>query len=149
MVDSTNLTATCIGTPYYMSPDVLKRKPYSYKSDIWSFGCILYEMCNLRRPFEAQNQFSLSTKIWKGQYPSINASYSKQLRDLIAEMLTVNPVKRPTIIDVLNKPFLKKRLQNYVQNILNRNYPEADADDIFADTLREQAVMLKVDLSGC
>lgn len=44
---------TCIGTPYYMSPELFKNKPYSYKSDVWALGCVLYEICNLRHAFDA------------------------------------------------------------------------------------------------
>jgi len=39
---------TAIGTPYYLSPEICQEKPYNQKSDIWSLGCILYEMCTLR-----------------------------------------------------------------------------------------------------
>jgi hypothetical protein len=49
-------------------------------------------------------------KILKGSYPSIMPTYSKQLRDLIASMLAKKPQDRPTIIDVLNKPFIKTRV---------------------------------------
>lgn len=44
---------TCIGTPYYMSPELFKAQAYSYKSDVWALGCVLYEMCNLRHAFDA------------------------------------------------------------------------------------------------
>lgn len=44
---------TCIGTPYYMSPELFKNKPYSYKSDVWALGCVIYEMCNHRHAFDA------------------------------------------------------------------------------------------------
>ena len=40
------------GTPYYMAPEVLDGN-YNEKADIWSLGCVLYEMCTLRHPFEA------------------------------------------------------------------------------------------------
>jgi len=79
-------------------------------SDIWSFGIIIYEMCNLRLPFEAQRYESLAMKIMKGSYPSITPTYSKQLRDLIVSMLSVKPQNRPTIVELINKPFIKKRI---------------------------------------
>jgi serine/threonine protein kinase len=55
-------------------------------------------MCNLRRAFDAQNYNALAIKILKGSYPSITPTYSKQLRDLIGKMLSVNPSDRPTIV---------------------------------------------------
>ena len=67
-------------------------------SDIWSFGVIIYEMCNLRLPFEAQNYNALAIKIIKGLHPSITPTYSKQLRDLISSMLSLKPQNRPTIV---------------------------------------------------
>jgi NIMA (never in mitosis gene a)-related kinase len=36
-----------VGTPYYLSPEICENKPYSYKTDIWAIGCILYEICTL------------------------------------------------------------------------------------------------------
>jgi len=38
---------TVVGTPYYMSPEVCQSKPYTYKSDVWALGCVLYELCSL------------------------------------------------------------------------------------------------------
>jgi NIMA (never in mitosis gene a)-related kinase len=48
-------TVTQTGTPYYASPEVWNEEPYNYKSDIWSLGCVLYEMCMLKPPFRAEN----------------------------------------------------------------------------------------------
>jgi serine/threonine protein kinase len=67
-------------------------------------------MCNLRFPFEAQSYQGLAVKIMKGSYPSITPTYTKQLRDLITSMLSPAPINRPTIVDVINKPFIKKRI---------------------------------------
>jgi len=102
---------TCIGTPYYMSPELFKNKPYSYESDVWALGCVLYEMCNLRHAFEAQSLNGLALKILRGSYPSIISSYSKQLRDLITSCLSIKKKDRPKILDIINMPFVKKWIQ--------------------------------------
>lgn len=149
MLDTTqDIATTCIGTPYYMAPEVFKSKPYSYKSDIWSLGCILYEMCNLRRAFDAQNFNALAIKILKGTFPMIIATYSKQLRDLIYSMLKVNPNKRPTILEILNKPFIKKRVEKYIIDTFNRNSENSnDIEYTYLDTLKEQADLLGINLN--
>lgn len=48
-----NMAHTVVGTPYYLSPELCEEKPYNNKSDIWSLGCVLYELCTLKHPFEA------------------------------------------------------------------------------------------------
>ena len=55
-----------VGTPYCLSPEIVDRRPYSFKSDIWSLGVILYEMCALRPPFEADSMHHLCLKIVRG-----------------------------------------------------------------------------------
>lgn len=57
---------TQTGTPYYASPEVWKDKPYSFKSDIWSLGCVLYEMAALRPPFKATDMKGLYRKVVAG-----------------------------------------------------------------------------------
>lgn len=99
-------------------------------------------MCNLRFPFEAQSYQALAVKIMKGSFPSITPTYSKQLRDLITSMLSLKPHNRPTIIDVINKPFIKTRVEKYMNDMFNRNSNMIDYDDIYLDTLREQAATL-------
>ena len=53
------LLHTQTGTPYYASPEVWKDQPYDYKSDIWSLGCVLYEMTTLNPPFRASSMDKL------------------------------------------------------------------------------------------
>ena len=59
-------TVTQTGTPYYASPEVWNEEPYNYKSDIWSLGCVLYEMAMLRPPFRADTPDKLFKKIMIG-----------------------------------------------------------------------------------
>ena len=53
------LLRTQTGTPYYASPEVWMNKPYSFKSDLWSIGCVIYEMCELRTPFNGKDMDDL------------------------------------------------------------------------------------------
>lgn len=92
-----------IGTPYYLSPEVIHNKPYSFKSDIWSLGVLLYEICALKMPFDANNIPLLSLKIIKGTYNSLPISYSAELRSLVKSMLNLDETKRPNINEILSK----------------------------------------------
>lgn len=79
--------STQTGTPYYASPEVWKDKPYDIKSDIWSLGCVLYELCALQPPFQAKDMNGLCQKILKGGYTQIPAIYSGDLQNMIRCML--------------------------------------------------------------
>lgn len=57
---------TQTGTPYYASPEVWKDQPYNEKSDIWSAGCVLYEMAALKPPFTANDMAELYKKVIRG-----------------------------------------------------------------------------------
>ena len=49
------LANTIVGTPYYLSPEIIENKPYNFKSDIWSLGILLYEMMARKQPFSGAN----------------------------------------------------------------------------------------------
>lgn len=93
---------TLIGTPYYLSPEIVENKGYSYKSDIWSLGVLLYEMMALKMPFDANSLPMLTLKIMKGNYSPLPGSFSKDLRILVGRMLNVDPDKRPSADEILS-----------------------------------------------
>ena len=115
VLDSTcAMASTAIGTPYYLSPEICQNRKYSFKTDIWSLGCLLYEMTTLQHPFDAASLALLCRKIVRGTYPPVNYKYSRGLRDLIGKMLQKNPFERPTIHDVLNAPVVKSRIGRFL-----------------------------------
>lgn len=75
---------THVGTPYYMSPEQINDSHYNEKSDIWSLGCLLYEICALSPPFEATNQVQLAGKIRAGNFERVPARYSDELQRVIS-----------------------------------------------------------------
>ena len=72
--------STFAGTPYYMSPECLKSKGYNSKSDIWALGCLLYEMCCLRQPFQGESLMGLMYKICEGERPELPPDYDQSIR---------------------------------------------------------------------
>jgi hypothetical protein len=103
-----------------MSPEIFQNKPYSYKSDVWALGCVLYEMTTLNHAFDANSLNGLATKIVKGKYPPIHAKYTRYLRELIGQMLMINPQQRPDMDQILRKPFIKKHVINFFVDIASR-----------------------------
>ncbi|XP_027532546.1 serine/threonine-protein kinase Nek1 isoform X6 [Neopelma chrysocephalum] len=108
------LARTCIGTPYYLSPEICQNKPYNNKSDIWALGCVLYEMCTLKHAFEAGNMKNLVLKIISGPFPPVSVHYSYDLRNLLSQLFKRNPRNRPSVNSILEKNFLAKRVEKFL-----------------------------------
>jgi NIMA (never in mitosis gene a)-related kinase len=70
---------TQTGTPFYCPPEVWKDEHYNSKCDIWSLGCVIYELTSLKPPFLAKDIASLKSKVLKGVYPHIPSHFSKEL----------------------------------------------------------------------
>lgn len=95
---------TNVGTPFYMSPEMVNECKYNEKSDIWALGCLLYELCALAPPFDATNHLSLAVKINAGKFARIPAKYSEDLHRAIRWMLTLESAKRPSVEDLERIP---------------------------------------------
>ncbi|KAL4500532.1 hypothetical protein ABPG72_002956 [Tetrahymena utriculariae] len=109
---------TFIGTPYYLAPELVNSDPYTTKADIWSLGVLIYHLCTLKPPFEADNIPSLMIKISRGQFPPIPQIYSKELRYLVNEMLTVDHNQRPSALQILEKPLIKGRAMSLMSETI-------------------------------
>jgi NIMA (never in mitosis gene a)-related kinase len=75
-VPQSGFLTTQTGTPFYSSPEIWKNRPYDSKSDIWSLGCLIYEMVCLKPPFKASSMDELFRKVNKGIYAPIPSMYS-------------------------------------------------------------------------
>lgn len=112
VLDSTAAFAkTTIGTPYYLSPEICQERPYSWSSDVWAMGCILYEMAALRVPFDAPNIRALVSKITRGPMPVVPSRYTPDLARLCGDLLQREERKRPSSTDVLRYPIVQTEIR--------------------------------------
>ena len=84
-----------------MSPEQIAEEKYDHKSDIWSAGCVLYEIISLRAPFEATNKVQLANKIKQGKIERIPKQYSNELFEIIKQMISVQAADRPSCEDLM------------------------------------------------
>ncbi|KAK2959404.1 putative G2-specific protein kinase nimA [Blattamonas nauphoetae] len=100
---------TTVGTPYYLSPELVQGEPYNEKSDLWAFGCVIYELCTFRKPFEAPNQAALLMKIMQASPPPLPSdTYSATLIEIVMSFLNPEPKKRMSLRTLLEKPETQK-----------------------------------------
>jgi len=104
VLDASNLARTIVGTPYSLSPEICFNRPYGEKSDVWALGVLLYELCTLKRPFDATNPGSLVLQIICGQYIGIGEPYSGDLVFVSDWCLKRDATHRPTILQLLTHP---------------------------------------------
>ena len=116
LIKTSQMDHTQTGTPYYASPEVWSNKPYDYKSDIWSVGCIIYELCALKPPFRAVSLEELYKSVLKGKYDPIPSIYSKELNQIIAILLQVNTTLRPDVFKLLSNPLIMKKIDYSMMN---------------------------------
>ncbi len=133
-----------VGTPLYMAPECFKQNnKYSYKSDIWSLGCCIYEMCNLKHAFEGNFFPAVSVKISEGKRAPLNKRYSDDLKYLVDSMLDLNFNHRPNISNILKRPFIKGKAGEYINDFIS-NYKKYNGNIEQIEILKEQAEKFQI-----
>ena len=149
-----------IGTPRYTSPEIINKKDFSFKTDIWSLGVTFLELISLRAPFLGYETEEIYENILKRNINSnilnkekngfnnyITKRYSKNLLDLVKEMISMNPDDRPNAKDILNKDIIKERMESYLKE---NNFNENEAInniDVIKKEIKEKESFLKNNLS--
>ena len=118
------LASTQTGTPYYCSPEIWNEKSYDYKSDIWSLGCIIYEICSLRPPFRGTSLKGLRNNVLNGHYLPIPSIYSRELSILISKMLVIDPNKRASANELVNDEIVLSKMKIMRTKLYNKDMDE-------------------------
>ncbi|XP_050956457.1 serine/threonine-protein kinase Nek5 isoform X2 [Labeo rohita] len=154
MLNSTmELARTCVGTPYYLSPEICENRPYNNKTDMWSLGCVLYELCTLRHPFEGSNLRQLVLRICRGRYSPVSQRYSSDLRLLLQQLFKVSPRDRPSANSLLKRPMLQQQISKHLDaqlledefshTVLHRHTPAAPKTTNNTDHVSRDPVVCK------
>eukprot|EP00668_Euglena_longa_P011733 GGOE01014148.1.p1 GENE.GGOE01014148.1~~GGOE01014148.1.p1 ORF type:complete len:403 (+),score=123.27 GGOE01014148.1:91-1299(+) len=128
---------TFVGTPYYLSPELVQEQPYNTPSDMWAIGVVLYELMSLRMPFNAMDMKGLMYKIMRVLYDPPPLSYSSELRSLVSKLLVKDPRNRLTAAEMLGQPILQRRLQAFIDGPPPSSVPASYVQALLADDVVE------------
>ncbi|XP_073899578.1 serine/threonine-protein kinase Nek3 isoform X3 [Castor canadensis] len=120
---------TYVGTPYYVPPEIWENLPYNNKSDIWSLGCILYELCTLKHPFQGNSWKNLILKICQGSIRPLPSHYSYELQYLVKQMFKRNPSQRPSATTLLSRRSLARLVHKCLPTEIITEYGEQVLDE--------------------
>uniref|UniRef100_G3RVD1 NIMA related kinase 3 n=1 Tax=Gorilla gorilla gorilla TaxID=9595 RepID=G3RVD1_GORGO len=121
---------TYVGTPYYVPPEIWENLPYNNKSDIWSLGCILYELCTLKHPFQANSWKNLILKVCQGCISPLPSHYSYELQFLVKQMFKRNPSHRPSATTLLSRGIVARLVQKCLPPEIIMEYGEEVLEEI-------------------
>ena len=156
-MSSHDFASTYVGTPFYMSPEICAAEKYTLKSDIWSLGCIIYELCAREPPFNAKTHYQLVQKIKEGKIAPLPSVYSGELFATIKDCLRVNPDRRPDTATLLNLPIVRlmrkekevvefSRTLRTKEETLNKRIRELDSK-LFALETEKSSIRAEIDAS--
>ncbi|TYZ60599.1 hypothetical protein PybrP1_004543 [[Pythium] brassicae (nom. inval.)] len=129
---------TLAGTPYYTSPEICLGRRYNHKTDVWSLGCVLFELAALAHAFDGRSQRQLFDNIVSASAPPMpaGAAVSARFADLVAEMLRKNPRERPSVNQIIKRPIVMERIQGFLSQRAvadELNHTVLHGHDIFRD----------------
>ncbi|CDW81246.1 protein kinase domain containing protein [Stylonychia lemnae] len=134
---------TQTGTPFYASPEVWQDKPYDKRSDIWSLGCVMYELAALNPPFIAKDMQGLYQRVLKGAYPRVPSHFSVDLAAVIKLMLQVDPLNRPTCKQIISIPAFKNKCRKFFDKE-DSNFIQEDNEDDNQDSLNQMLGTIRI-----
>jgi serine/threonine protein kinase len=109
---------TVAGTLNYSAPEVLRGKPYGESCDLWSLGCVVYEICTLQKAFKIANTTKILATINKQEIPIISDDRDPGLVMLCNRLLNPDPARRPSAASLCKHPRLKPYIIHHMCDVV-------------------------------
>jgi serine/threonine protein kinase len=107
VLESTSFATSVVGTPAYMSPELMRNERYDYHVDMWALGCIMFELCTLSLPWRATSLVDLATQVMEKEpewHLWADKGFSEELRDVTRRLLEKEVSRRPTSVALIEEP---------------------------------------------
>ncbi|XP_067298880.1 uncharacterized protein [Pseudorasbora parva] len=121
----------------YVAPEIFKGQPSDEKSEIWSLGCVIYEMCMLKCAFTAKSTVEIISKILTSSYEPLPETFSEDLRQLVKDTLQIDPANRPSVSEILMRPFIINHLYEKSAQTIEELYTNLEVLEKLADGLEK------------
>lgn len=115
--DASSLASTTVGTPLYMSPELLMSNKYSTKTDMWALGCVAFECVTLKSAFMGSSFSDITAKVIAGEYGRLPARTTMPFRDTVRRLLSVDPEERPSAKQLLSSLLLRRPLRTHMARL--------------------------------
>ena len=129
--------STFCGTPYYLSPELWRRAPYSKKTEMWALGVLLYEVMALKRPFSGKNMDELIDNILHGRRQPLPAIYSAELCNVVQQLLNLDPAQRPSLRQLFHQPFIRNALLMLRKSVENHTKISKEVRDDISSNVED------------